>query len=146
MSSGFHHLRVAKDKQMSLDKYYLEALISSLHCTSPSYEDTDWKTITYLYVQLEQLDPRSIAVTLNRLIAESNYKNINVLLAELKSMEAFMTDDTAFFFLSTKAHFYSRLKIWDLALENYRLSLDYTNNKTDIHFIMEKIALINTFN
>ena len=88
ISTGFKYLRAAKNNQIELDKYYLEALISSLHCTSESYEKTDWQNIAYLYVQLEQLEPHSISVTLNRIIAESNYKEIEELLLELKSMES----------------------------------------------------------
>lgn len=143
ITTGFHHLRVAKAKQTALGKYYLEALISSLHCRSDRYEDTDWKTISYLYEQLEHLEPHSISVTLNRIIAESNYKDLTPLILKLQSMGTLITNDTAFFYHSIKANFYAKLEHWDLSLENYHLSLAYTKNKTDINFIKEKIAQIN---
>ncbi len=142
ISIGFYHLRVAKDNQIALNKYYLEALISSVHCTSETYEETDWKTIAYLYEQLEQIEPNSISIKLNRIIAKSNFKELTTVLSELTSIERQITNETAFFYFSTKAHFYSKLKVWSLALENYELSLTYAKNKTDIHFINEKIKLI----
>jgi RNA polymerase sigma factor (sigma-70 family) len=142
ISNGFYYLRMARNHQVSLDKYYLEALISSLHCSAATYEETDWKTIAYLYHQLEHTTPNSTTITLNRIIAESNFKELSPLLSELDLMKALITKETAFFYHSTKAHLYCKLKAWDLALENNNLSLAYAKNKTDINFIHTKIELI----
>lgn len=142
IKEGFYYLEIAKQHQQTLDKYYLEALISSMHCTSESYEKTDWKTIAYLYKQLEKMEPYSIPVKLNRIIAESNFKSLHDLLPELITIENMMNEETEFIYLSTKAHFYAKMEEWNLAIHNYELSLNCTKNKTDINFISGKINLI----
>jgi predicted RNA polymerase sigma factor len=53
-----------------MSRYHLEAIIASLHCTSQTFEKTDWNTIVYLYKQLENIAP-SAMITLNRIVAES---------------------------------------------------------------------------
>ena len=142
IKEGFYYLEIAKKHQQTLDKYYLEALISSMHCSSESYEKTDWRTIVYLYKQLEKMEPYSISVKLNRIIAESNFKSLHDLLPELITMESMMNEETEFIYLTTKAHFYAKMEEWNLAIHNYELSLNCTKNKTDINFISGKINLI----
>lgn len=142
IKEGFYYLEIAKKHLQTLDKYYLEALISSMHCSSESYEKTDWKTIVYLYKQLEKMEPYSISIKLNRIIAESNFKSLLDLLPELITIENTMNEETEFIYLSTKAHFYAKMEEWNLAILNYELSLNCTKNKTDINFISGKINLI----
>lgn len=142
ISAGFQHLRIAKKNLSFLDKYYIEAVISSLHCSSETYEKTDWKMITYLYRQLEQLEPYSISVTLNRILAESHFKDLTGLLSELNLMEEQVGGEMAFFYFAARAYCYTKLKSWKLAMENYQRSLVYAKNKTDFNFINRKIKLI----
>jgi RNA polymerase sigma-70 factor (ECF subfamily) len=53
--------------------YQLQAAIAALHCTAPSYEETDWAQIDLLYAALEQTQPSPV-VTLNRAVAISKVK------------------------------------------------------------------------
>lgn len=69
IEEGHYHLRTA-GLPASLNRYYLEALIASVHCTAKNFSDTDWKTIVYLYGQLEKIVPSPV-IKLNRLVAES---------------------------------------------------------------------------
>lgn len=142
ISEGFFYLRKTKFHQYTLNKYYIEALISSIHCTSENYEKTDWKTIAYLYRQLEKIQPASISVKLNRIISESNFLKTEILISELSNLKKIVTEETAFCFFSSIAHLYFRLKEWNSAIENYKFSLNYTKNKTDIIYINKKISLI----
>ncbi|MDP9959549.1 RNA polymerase sigma factor [Chryseobacterium lathyri] len=139
---GFYYLELAKYNQANLSKYYIEALIGSVHCTSESYGNTNWQTISFLYKQIEKIEPDSISVKLNRIISESNFKNINTLLLEVNILEGLITKESAFTFFSSKAHLYFKLREWNTAIEYYELSLNYTKNKTDIYYIDGKIALI----
>jgi RNA polymerase sigma factor (sigma-70 family) len=49
-------------------RYYLEALIASMHCAAADHASTDWQRLAYLYALLERIAP-SPAVTLNRIAA-----------------------------------------------------------------------------
>jgi len=146
ISAGFRHLRIAKNNLSFLDKYYIEAVISSVHCSSETYEKTDWKLITYLYRQLEHLEPYSISVTLNRILAESHHQDLTGLLRELNRMEEQVGSELAFFYYAARAHCYAKLESWNLAVENYQRSLVYAKNKTDCNFINRKIELISSCN
>jgi RNA polymerase sigma factor (sigma-70 family) len=48
--------------------YTLQAAIAALHAAAPRHEDTDWKRILSVYLQLERVDPNPV-VRLNRAIA-----------------------------------------------------------------------------
>lgn len=69
VAQGNAHLREARNQQAA-GRYYLEALISSLHCAAPTSAETDWCTIVFLYAQLEALHP-TVHVRLNHLLARS---------------------------------------------------------------------------
>lgn len=137
---GFYYLNVAKDNLAEeIETYYLEALISSIHCSSLSYQSTDWKSISFLYRQLEILKPDSLTVKLNRLIAESNVKNVNLILSELDSFEQSIDDKLAYYFYTTKAHLCLKLQNHKLAIDTYQKALQFTHNKFDINFVKQKV-------
>lgn len=59
-------LKRSEDKTIS--SYHLEAAIACVHCTSESFESTDWKTITGLYARLLNVHPNPF-IELNYAIA-----------------------------------------------------------------------------
>lgn len=137
IAEGHHYLLKAKNHRESLSRYYIEALISSLHCLAGSYEQTDWKTLAYLY---RQLDPRSVPVQLNRIVAESHFRPLEELISETESLPA--TAESAFPFFCTLAYLFSRSKQQERAVENYRQALLHTSNRTDHTYIRLKIKEI----
>ncbi|WP_410221411.1 RNA polymerase sigma factor [Pedobacter sp.] len=141
ISEGFYYLREAKNNQDKLNKYYLEALISSLHCIAPTYADTDWLSISFLYHQLENIEPNSITIKLNRIIAESNYKAIVLLIDELKDMEPAITEGF-FTYYSCLAYLYAKNKQLNKAYEYYNLCMSYSRNKADQNFIGQKLKAL----
>lgn len=48
--------------------YHIEAFIAYLHCTAPSFQTTDWKTITQLYTKLLENSPNPF-IKLNYAVA-----------------------------------------------------------------------------
>lgn len=146
ITEGYFYLERARTKQVNPDAYYLQALISSIHSTSASYEETDWKAISFLYRQLEKIGVDSVPVTLNRIISESNYRNIDDLITESELLERSITKKNAFIFYSTRAYLYLRMKNTERALDYYKRALEHTQNKTDMNYICEKIALIEKMN
>jgi len=135
IAEGHHYLQKAKNNRHHLSRYYLEALISSIHCLSDSYAQTDWKTLAVLY---RRLDARSVTVELNRLVAESHFRPLDELISETEKLP--VTAETAFAFFCTRAYLFSRLKQWDAAIENYTQALLHTSNRTDRTWLNDKIT------
>lgn len=142
ISEGFSYLRTAKNNQGKLDKYYIEALISSLHCIAPNYADTDWKSISFLYHQLENIEPSSTTIKLNRIIAESNYKDIILLIDEVKGIETAITKVELFTYYGCLGHLYAKNKQLNKAYECYNLCMNHSKNKADRNFIEQKLNLL----
>lgn len=142
ISEGFYYLKEAKDNAQKLNKYYLEAMISSLHCTAENYGSTDWKTISFLYRQLEMAEPGSITLKLNRIIAESNFGKAENLIEEINSIENISDEEVLFSIFTTKAHLYFKRKDYNEAIKSYIESLNHTKNKMDRNYINEKIKMI----
>lgn len=140
ISEGFYYLKKARSKECQLNKYYLEALVSSLHCTSKTYELTDWKTIVFIYRQLEIIEPGSVLIQLNRIIAESNYECIEKLMKEVNSIENHTNEELLFTLFMTKAHFYVKLHKFNKAINCYLQSVNYSKNKIDKNYIAQRIV------
>lgn len=65
--------------------YQLQAAIAALHCTAPSYDQTDWEQIDFLYAGLEQAQPSPV-VTLNRAVAISKVQGPEAALATIEPL------------------------------------------------------------
>lgn len=134
IAEGHHYLLKAKNNREHLSRYYLEALISSIHCLSPSYADTDWKTLAFLY---RRLDPFSVPVRLNRIVAESHFRPLGELIAETEKLP--VTTETSFAFFCTRAYLFKRAGQRDAAIENYEQALQHTLNRADQAWLRDKI-------
>lgn len=137
MTEGHHYLLKAGNNRDFLSRYYLEALISSIHCLAESYEKTDWKTVASLY---RRLDSFSVPVQLNRIVAESHFRPLAELISETETLP--VTEQTSFTFFSTRAYLFSRSGQWDAAVQNYRLALCHTGNQADQAYLNLKIKEI----
>lgn len=142
IQEGFYYLNFAKENQIAINGYYIEALISSIHCTSISYVETDWKKIAYLYALLENFKPVSLSIQLNRLIAESKFKAIEEVLEQLEELHILVKEETSFAYFSTKAYLYRQQLDDKCAKENYNLALVHAHNKADINFIKKKLEAL----
>jgi RNA polymerase sigma-70 factor (ECF subfamily) len=69
IQKGFDYLDQAAEGD-TFSPYHLEAAIASLHAASPSFEQTDWKTVYELYGILYSLRPGPV-VALNKAIASA---------------------------------------------------------------------------
>lgn len=106
---GFEYIDKAIDSQ-ELSFYHIEAGIAYEHCVAPTYEQTNWQHILYLYDLLYQIQPNPI-VALNRAIVigelEGTEAGIQAIqgIPNLKSLENYYLLD------ATLGEFY--LKIGD---------------------------------
>lgn len=67
IETGRRHLERAAAGQY-LSTYHLEAAIAELHCSAPSFQETDWSGIVYLYDALMSIAPSPV-IALNRAVA-----------------------------------------------------------------------------
>ncbi len=143
IAEGLHYLKVSKNESSQLSSYYLEALISSVHCSAPTYASTDWKTLVYLYRQWERLSPGSIAISLNRIVAQSNIGNSRDCIAEIESLcNTDLPAEMYFSVYASKAHLYAKLKDWPQARACYTKAMTYARNVTDQNFIRRKLQAL----
>lgn len=84
MQKGFNYLEQAAGKDISV--YHILAAISAYHCSAVTFESTDWKSILLLYDKLAEAD-HSPLVILNRSIAVSKVKGIDIAIAELEKIK-----------------------------------------------------------
>ncbi|MCW2260739.1 MULTISPECIES: DUF6596 domain-containing protein [Sphingobacterium] len=144
ISEGYAYLNKIDLSKNRLNKYHLEALIASVHCSSPNYEKTDWRLISTLYSQLEFLEPNAIAVKINRVIAESNYLPITPLIKKMFDLEPMLNDFLKFPFYSSLAFLYEKGEKKEMACHYYWCSLSYTNNQFDNEYINLKLSLLHS--
>ncbi|WP_394974199.1 RNA polymerase sigma factor [uncultured Croceitalea sp.] len=83
---GEYHLENANTKDKSPSNYHLEAAVSYYHCVARTFEDTDWKSILYLY-DLQLKRQYSPIVALNRIIPVSQVNGPEKALKALKKLE-----------------------------------------------------------
>jgi len=137
ITEGFSYLRKATQGRQ-ISRYHFEALISSIHCCAKMFEDTDWPTIVMLYRQLEQLNPRDVSITLNRIIAESYYSDPLLCLHELNSIPA--PDQIPGFLLeAARGHLLQRAGLYTDAANAYLLAKSLALSPVDQQLLGKKI-------
>lgn len=141
ISEGFHYLDQAQRNGYA-GRYYLEALIASLHCAAPHFDATDWGAIHDLYQLLENLEPTSTLIRLNRLIAKSYALGPLSVISELAAITVDGSPGTAFLLAATKAHVYQRAGYTAQAHAAYEEALSLAQNPLDIQLIQKRIAAI----
>jgi RNA polymerase sigma factor (sigma-70 family) len=81
MAEGFaclHHARQGR-------RFYLEALIASVHCAATDFARTNWTQLVFLYRQLQEVNPSPV-VKLNWLLARSYAETPAAVLDELLAL------------------------------------------------------------
>jgi RNA polymerase sigma factor (sigma-70 family) len=135
---GFYFLRLATQSD-SLSRYHLEAIISSLHCTSLTFRDTDWPKIVYLYRQLELIVPDSPIIKLNRIIAESYTQDPLDSITAIESLERTSDMSDNFLFAAVKGDMYRRAQEPRKARAAYSIALELASAPPDKEFLRRKI-------
>jgi len=128
-------------QQPSLSRYYLEALIASVHCTAASFAQTNWRQIAVLYQTLEQLVPGSDIITLNRIIAES-YTGVNLqeLLDQLETLHSLVADGKGFEWAMARAHLLCKLGVGDARNSVLQQALNYARTTADRQLVLRKMG------
>lgn len=85
ITKGLYYLEFATKKN-EVSIYHILATISAQHCTAPTFQATDWKSILSLYDMLADIDPSPI-ILLNRAIVISKTSGIKDALLQLDKIK-----------------------------------------------------------
>lgn len=140
IEEGYYYLNKATQNN-EVTRFHLEAIIASLHCAAPAFEETNWEKIAYLYRKLELLEPDSSLITLNRIIAESYLPGTNSI-KELDELETITGMNCNFLVSATKGDIYKRMGEWRQALQAFEQALKLAVSPTDRRFLEKKIIQI----
>ncbi len=118
-----------------ISTYHLEAALASYHAQAESFENTNWKAITYLYRLLEQINP-SIMVQFNKAIAigfaDGPQRGIDSLL-KIEGLEK------SHYYHTALGDFYVKMKETTTAKKHYETAIELTSSKAEWQLIWKKI-------
>ncbi len=137
IEEGFCYLKNATVGN-KISCYHLEAIIASLHCSSQTFEKTDWKTIVYLYKQLESTSP-SAMITLNRLIAESYISNSLNSIHELEKLKQDPSIHKHYLLYAAEGDLLNRTGKRQAAKAAFTKAFDLATSSLDKLFLQNKI-------
>jgi RNA polymerase sigma-70 factor (ECF subfamily) len=121
-------------RQAPPGRYVLQAAIASLYAEPPSFEQTDWSQIVFLYDRLLRVWPSPV-VALNRVVPLSMTEGPQAALAELERLEQDERLAGYRYLPAIKADLLSRLGRADEAADAYRLALALAANETERAFL-----------
>lgn len=139
IEEAYHYLKKATQSNQ-VTRYHLEAIIASLHCSAPIFEETNWTKIAWLYSQLEKIEPYSPLVKLNRIIAESYASNSINFIPELDELSSYKILKKSFLVPATKGDIYKRKGKMLEAKKAYEEALEMAVSPIDKTFLKKKIS------
>lgn len=138
IEEGYAYLNKATQHEM-VTRFHIEAIIASLHCSAPTFEETNWDKIAHLYRLLEQIEPESPLITLNRIIAESYLPHSTDLIEALTEIEAMELMKNNFLVAAAKGDIYTRRGELENARQAYEKALTLSVSPIDKKFLTRKI-------
>jgi RNA polymerase sigma factor (sigma-70 family) len=138
IKKGFNYLEAAAEP-FEVSTYHLEAAIASVHAASPSFEQTDWKSIYHLYEMLYQLRPNPI-VAMNKAIASAYAISRQKALDELQIIQG-LEHHHLYYASIGEIHFDMNEKL--KAKEFFEKALYLTSSLTEKQLLLEKISRCN---
>ncbi len=141
IKEGFFHLGKARQLK-TLHPYYLEALISALHCSSLHFDETPWEQIAHLYELLEKSHGASPFIKLNKIVATAYVTPSPLLIDELKKIEGAFTGYNQYQYLATMAHLQEKMNAKETALQTWQQALKCRLAPADEKYIYKRIRKI----
>lgn len=143
IAEGMVHLHNARNAP---GRYYLEALIASIHCSAGVFGETNWEAIHFLYQQLSVFQPRSAAYRLGSIIARAQYAMSADLQVELNTLVPLCKGNALFSYYLTKAYLFQKSNAAEEAHHYYESAYCLAKSAIDKRFIRRKQAALNTEN
>ncbi|MGE0567017.1 MAG: RNA polymerase sigma factor, partial [Bacteroidia bacterium] len=139
IEEGYHYLKEATQTN-TLTRFHLEAIIASLHCSASTFEETNWTKISWLYAQLEKIEPSSPLIKLNRIIAESYISNSTNFIHAIDEISTSEILKNSFLVPATKGDIYKRRGEIIEAKKAYEKAFELAVSPNDKIFLMRKIS------
>ncbi|TDH20668.1 sigma-70 family RNA polymerase sigma factor [Segetibacter sp. 3557_3] len=140
ISKGYFFLDTATQHETSI--YHLEAAIAYLHAVAPSFEDTDWKAIYYLYQVLATEHPTPF-ILLNKAIAASYALDKRTALEALNNIQGL---ENYYLYHTAIGEIYFDLHEHEQALKHYQKALSLTRSVAEQQLLQQKLlACVNGF-
>ena len=114
--------------------YALQAEISACHTIAPSFADTEWERILWLYDKLWSITPSPV-VALNRAVAVCMHHGAAAGLSALSELEGALQSYHLFYAL--RADF--RARLGENARDDYQRALALAGNESERRFLRRKI-------
>jgi RNA polymerase sigma-70 factor (ECF subfamily) len=118
--------------------YQVQAAISAVHATAPSYAATDWRQIAGLYAKLHALQPSPV-VRLNEIVARSFADGAGAALAELDELGRVKLMERYQPFHAARADLLRRAGRIDEARAAYATALELTDNAAERGFLRRRL-------
>lgn len=138
IQEGYHYLNEAVSGP-NLSRFHLEAIIASVHCSSQSFEETDWEKIVYLYEQLEVLAPSSLT-RLNRIMALSYLRGAECALQKLQKLEKVDNLQQHYLFHTAKGNLLKRSGGMQDAKQAFTKALTLVQSPLEKNFIEKQMT------
>jgi len=135
IEKGFAYLEAALEGEHETSAYHLEAAIASLHASSTGFEETDWKSICFLYDHLYELKPGPI-IALNRAIASGFANTKHDALDQLLSIHEL---DNYYLYQTSLGETYFELGRKQEARLHFQKALLLTPSRLEQEFLQKKI-------
>jgi RNA polymerase sigma-70 factor (ECF subfamily) len=136
IQKGFDYLEEAAEP-FEVSSYHFEAAIASLHAASPSFEQTDWKSIHHLYELLYGEQPGPI-VALNKAIASAYAISRQHALDELRAIKGL---EGHYLYHATIGEMYLELNDRGRARSSFEKAIPLTSSRVEKQLLLDKIAL-----
>ncbi|ANM30658.1 hypothetical protein ABI59_15385 [Acidobacteria bacterium Mor1] len=117
--------------------YQLQAAISAVHATAPTYDATDWREIVLLYRRLFEIQPSPV-VRLNEIVAVSFAEGPEAGLAMLEQLDGIKDLQRYAPFWAARADMLRRSGRVDDASDAYLRAEELTQNEAERRFFRER--------
>ncbi len=124
----------------TLSTYHLEAAIAYEHCTSPSFDKTNWKSILNYYEMLCKISP-SPATLLNKIAVVMQLHGPLVALQQLEEMNDNKKLETIYLYYSLLGELNLRLNRREESKRNFEKAISITQSPSEKALLSSKIAV-----
>lgn len=140
IQEGLYYLNIASEYEQTND-YLIQAVINSIHCQSPSFDETNWGQILQLY-DLQLQSTSSPIVALNRVVALEKVKGTLAGLKEIARLEATQFFDEYYLFYAIKSDLLQHLGDHEEAMKAIQKAITLTKNEKEKAYLKEKLNKI----
>jgi RNA polymerase sigma factor (sigma-70 family) len=130
---GLQYLDRATENS-SVSEYHLEAAIAALHAIAPTFKETNWEKIHFLYEALLRIKPGPV-VELNKAIALGYSTSADRGLKALLSIEGL---GQSYLYHAALGNFYEQVGEDAISREHYQVAISLTNSTAEKNLMLKK--------